>query len=199
MGIRAVALVVILSSCLLIPAAADSAGKNRKNSHGGGNRPLPNHAMIWDQKRVLVRDYTDEHLQSEIIDTIEDMNEILPKNAPQIKYSRQEEKSCSELLGENMWTATLAEYDKLVGREIIICEDTLPSSLFGQIIGVTVAWESNKPSVVICHEFMHALSWIGDAYDSVPNSCVHGRMSDPTEYDARHLRRMYRMYNRHGS
>lgn len=165
---------------------------------------------LWEQHRVMIRDYTRGGYQAEILDTIADINEILPKSAPRLEYRREKERSCDSLANGPLWDVTPAQIKKVALNEIAVCEGVLPQTIYGKVVGLTT-WFPKEPGVfggvivgfdpdyalsypdTICHEFMHAVSGIPDNYGSEPGrSCVYGDLIDPGVFDIKWLRRVYR-------
>jgi hypothetical protein len=113
---------------------------------------------------------------------VTELNAIMPPRGPILQYVRAEFGCASE---------------------IPVCSgDTGPDA-----IGITWWWvgeswgnilltdyHSLSPLVmenVVCHEFLHALTHIGDNYGAVADSCVWGNLPDPGGWDIDYLYRYF--------
>lgn len=166
--------------------------------------PLPAPATakpaVWTGARVVVRDYTGDRWRPHVAPLVAAFNQALPRAAPRLVYRAAPVRPCAQVA--------------MRPREIAICEQASPASTEGADY-VTLAHTIVKARIALgdggasetaahrantlCHELMHALSNIPDAYD-MPRpltSCVHGEhLTAPGAFDRRYLRRVYRRHAR---
>jgi hypothetical protein len=129
------------------------------------------------RNRVYVNDYTNSPVVAE---TVDDFNAIMPKRGPHLIYRAMPYASCEALtvcVDQNLIEfAGHASWWRGNGR-IVLNKDYV---------------EENT----VCHEFMHVLTRVGDAYDTNPDSCVYGQLNDPGGADIALLREQYQRKKR---
>jgi hypothetical protein len=127
------------------------------------------------RNRVYVNDYTNNPVVAE---TVDDFNQIMPRRGPRLIY-------------RNMYA--------LCSGSITVCHGNFVE-FAGQAyinerrIEINPAYRNSEN--VMCHEFMHILARVGDAYDTNPDSCIYGRLNDPGGADIALLRERYQRKKR---
>jgi hypothetical protein len=125
-------------------------------------------------ERVIVRDYT---ASAVVAETVTDFNRIMPRRGPRLVYRAMPRADCRTLT--ICVDPGLIEFAGIAGRAAIV---------------LNAAYVDHENTV--CHEFMHVLARVPDAYDSNPDSCVYGQLDDPGGADIQMLREHYRKKDR---
>jgi hypothetical protein len=127
------------------------------------------------RNRVYVNDYTNS---SVVAETVDDFNRIMPKRGPRLIYR---------------------SIPGLCSRAITVCQrDLIEFAGFAYIYErrIEIDPDYRNDENVMCHEFMHVLARVPDAYDTNPDSCIYGRLDDPGGADIALLRERYQRKKR---
>jgi hypothetical protein len=122
------------------------------------------------RERVVVLDYTGG---ATVAETVEDFNRVMPRRGPRLVYRAMPSAPCSAM--RVCVDPGLVEFAGIAGRGVIV---------------LNAAYIEDENTV--CHEFMHVLARVPDAYDSNPDSCVYGRLDDPGGADVAMLQQRYK-------
>jgi hypothetical protein len=151
---------LLLAAILLLPSMADA-------------RPRQRH----DREVVQIVDHTDATWTAALLETIDDFNRVMPPSGPLLRYERGAVGCAADTIpvcsGDTdpwagfTWWWTTQRYAQI--------EVKSPYDM---------PWDMER---VLCHEFMHALTHIGDNYGAVADSCVWGYLSDPGRWDITYL------------
>jgi hypothetical protein len=159
---------VLLALVLLLPSIAEA-------------KPRPRTVAVA-REVVQVIDRTSTAWNGIVQETVDDFNAIMPPKGPILRYVRGGVGCASE---------------------IPVCSGALPDNVLGLAwyypgdryasIQVTDTWplDQEGKEAVACHEFMHALTHIGDNYGGNSQSCVWGRLPDPGIFDIDYLYRYF--------
>jgi hypothetical protein len=126
--------------------------------------------------RVHVMDYTNSAVVAE---TVDNFNDIMPRGGPRLVYWGMPHASC-----ENITVCVDPNLVEFAGMAYIDKKR----------IKINPDYRNNEN--VMCHEFMHILTRVSDAYNTNPDSCVYGYLDDPGGADIALLRERYQRKKR---
>lgn len=183
-SIAAVALITTVAALMLAPADPAGAAKAR-----------------WQRERVPVRDYTSGAWAGIVEEQLALVNAVMPPRAPRFVYERKEHRPCASL-GVQHGAIVVCDSDTelLCGYDEVESGGTTCFRLAAKkhpavAIRLSGWWAAGNPAwmrELVCHELMHATTWVVDAYGSHPDtSCVHGSLSAPGPHDAEIARKAY--------
>jgi hypothetical protein len=150
---------LLLAAILLLPSIAEA----KPRRHAAAEREV-----------VQVIDQTSTAWNGIVQETVDAFNAIMPPRGPILVYVRGVAGCASQ---------------------IPVCSGALPDNVLGLAwffpgdrwasiqVTDTRPLDRNGMEGVACHEFMHALTHIGDNYGAVADSCVWGYRSDPGRWD----------------
>jgi hypothetical protein len=148
----------------------------------------------WQRNRVVVYDYTSAAWGGVIAQTVAEFNDMLPKNAPRLIYVRRTAVPCEAIPTR-----------RRKGDSLVVCSTTLIVHA-GQTAGPRLVQLADAPinplAGTACHEFMHALTGIGDNYvlgidggwtwiTPGLDSCVWGWSTKPGSFDVAYAKKVY--------
>lgn len=162
-------LIVAIATLLALSSLPVEAGKHHHHRHH-----RQHHEPDQFVSEIVVLDQASAAWSAAIAETVEDFNLLGVPHMPRLIYQRvggvgcDSVRICSGAIGPYFGLSYMA-FDEIRLTDEYDWQDTaLPT------------WREN----IVCHELMHELSEVPDAYNTAPESCVHGRTDDPTAYDA---------------
>jgi hypothetical protein len=149
-------------------------------------------ALAWipkeGQQRVVVYDYTSEVWEGVVVETVADMNAVLPHHAPHLTYRRMPSSGCKK----HRYAITVCSVASLV---------TWDATTQHFLNRVRIDLDDSTLGVhekIACEEMMHALTAIHDLANNYPDSsCVLGSLTDPGPFDVQKLKQIYGKKHRH--
>lgn len=191
-------LLIGIATGIMLGVALSTRGQVQPEAGGGGG-------AVWTARRVTVRIYTSEAWRPLVLQSVADLNAIMPRRGPKLRPRLMGEHSCEWVRKQRYRQPT-----------ITICSVPPPSGFWGstaltphhhtvkremgrvKLIGHpghddrSLEWHQNTA----CHELMHAISWVNDNYGSEPESCVQGELPHPGAWDRAYLQKVYRKHGR---
>jgi hypothetical protein len=145
---------------------------------------------------VVVQDYSSPLWSGFVGAMMAQFSAILPKSAPRHTYQRKPSLDCGGLPSPGK-TPRIAICSSHISNAEQVATTTIGDkhsliTLYDQHFGNDDRYQRE----VICHELMHALADVGDAYDTNPDSCVFGHLDHPGEADRELLRTRFRKRDR---
>lgn len=146
-------------------------------------------AARWQADSVPVFDYTAGSEWGPIIERqVDALNEALPRGAPRFRYRDKRQRSCDDIRRDRAAisicsTRRLSKFaaTSATRRESVISE----ALIFLREDQISLG--ENR----ICHELMHAVTAVLDAYGTQPQSCVRGTSSTFGTWDVTLLNQEY--------
>ncbi len=146
-------------------------------------------AARWHDDVIPVFDYTSGTAWGPIIERqVDALNDALPRGAPRFRYRDKREQSCDEIRRDRAAisicsTKRLSKFaaTSTTRRESIISEALI------YLREDQISLGDNR----VCHELMHAVTAVLDAYGTQPESCVRGSLSTFGAWDVNLLRQEY--------
>jgi hypothetical protein len=151
---------------------------------------------VWTSNSVGVYDYTNAAWRPIVAATVEEFNAMLPDRAPSLYYRVIGESPCDQI-DPDLFRGGIV----VCSAPSLLSSDELARTEFfverGQISRVRITLsETIDPAQrdnIVCHEFMHATTGIGDNYGALPDtSCVWGDLNAPGSFDAQFAQKVYK-------
>lgn len=175
--------VVVILLALLIVATGLVPGESDARRHKADR-----------QRTIVVQDYTSAAWAGVVTQTVDDFNAVMPKRGPRLRYVR-EDGACPDTRPKRSMLVCSVANDPRAGY----------ASPWGRYVFVNdtyaVGWHAQFRAQTVCHEFMHALSGVGDnrtfgpdgnaIYPLPDQSCVWGDLSAPGPFDIALLAELY--------
>lgn len=157
----------------------------------------------WTSNVVTVRVYAAPAWTPLIQRSIADYNAVMPARGPRLVVRVLPERSCGWVKRQRFARATITVCSQpdgdgrgwavyRVARHRFV-DERARITLVGN-----PGHDRYTPihQQVVCHELVHALTAVRDAYDTEPESCVRGSLDVPGAWDVALLERVYRARKR---
>lgn len=152
---------------------------------------IPNGASTarWQADTVPVYDYTAGGNWGPIIERqVDALNEALPRGAPRFRYRDKRERSCDEVRRDRaaISICSTRKLSKFAATSTTRRESVIAEALI-YLREDQISLGDNR----VCHELMHAVTAVLDAYGTQPESCVRGSLSTFSTWDVALLHQEY--------
>jgi hypothetical protein len=155
---------------------------------------MSKHKRRERRETLYIQDYTSGRWDDTLPAMVAQLAALLPAGAPKLVYQRRAPTDCGGLPAPGK------------SDRIAICSNPTPTPPFagtttmGRHSLITLydaaVSEGSYEREVACHELMHALAHVPDAYNTNPDSCVYGHLDHPGGADIQMLREHYRKKDR---
>lgn len=176
---------------------------------------LPEGAMAarWETKVVTVEDRTAPLWNGDVANTVVEINAMLPKHGPRLMYQHMPEIACQDAKARRN-TIIVCSGDDIGGNAAGSTDFTLwkTGGIWGVAIRLSNTYRGDAAEAerIVCHEFMHASTGIGDnsvfdpvtgvrTYPYPDSSCVWGELPDPGSFDIAYAEQVYGKRDGHRS
>jgi hypothetical protein len=141
---------------------------------------------------IVVQDYSSPGWAGVVETLVAQFTAIMPGNAPRLVYSRKPPMDCGGLPSPGK-TPRIAICSSQVSNESAVATSTIGDkhsliTLYDQHFGSDARYRRE----IMCHEMMHSLADVGDAYGTNADSCVFGHLDHPGGADAQLLAERFR-------
>ena len=146
-------------------------------------------AARWREDVIPVIDYTSGTAWGPIIEhQVDALNDALPRGAPRFRYRDKREKSCDEIRRDRaaISVCSTKRLSKFAATSTTRRESIISEALI-YLREDQISLGDNR----VCHELMHAVTAVLDAYGTQPESCVRGSLSTFGDWDVDLLRQEY--------
>lgn len=138
-------------------------------------------AARWQRDIVVVKDHTAGRRWGPIIERqVDALNDALPRGAPRFVYRDVGKQPCDEISRERQAISVCSQkrFSRPAAASVTRRQQTIQEALI-----VLRQGDIRLGQHRVCHELMHAVTPIPDAYRTEPRSCVRGELTSFGAWD----------------